>query len=362
MRCLILFFIVISTITQGSAQGNDFTTDDFMVTGDAVSAGEQCFRLTEDALWNGGGLWYKSKVDLSNPFTMELEMTFGCRDEEGADGIVFIFHPYLTTGFAGEGMGFGGLFPSFGVEMDTYQNYHLDDPWYDHVALVQHGSLRHQYGITAPIAMKNKVMNVEDCDYHRVKIDWQPQINQFSFFFDGELRIRHSIDLIKEIFDGSPEVYWGFTSATGGKTNKHMVCLKKLIFTETFALSKKDQLNLSKGHEYILRNLNFASGRTQLPPSALKELDRLVNFFKQYPDHTIIVEGFTDSSGDPGRNERLSKKRAETIAQYFQSKGIDPDRMLIFGQGEAKPIAPNTTPEGRLKNRRIELRMRKLGA
>ena len=101
------------------AQDPEFTMDDFLMSGTAQRTGDQCFTLTEDSNWKGGAVWFRNKVDLNQDFSMEIDVFLGC-DDNGADGMVFIFHPYLTTGYAGEGMGFGGLIPSFGVEMDTY--------------------------------------------------------------------------------------------------------------------------------------------------------------------------------------------------------------------------------------------------
>ena len=81
---------------------------------------------------------------------MELDLMFGC-DDYGADGMVFIFHPKLKNGFQGEGMGFGGLSPAFGIEMDTYENPHLADPYYDHLALIKNGQMHHNRGISNPV-------------------------------------------------------------------------------------------------------------------------------------------------------------------------------------------------------------------
>ncbi len=356
---VIKILVFIFVFQYGIGQSNDFTLDDFYQTGD-TRISDRCFQLTEDVLWQGGGVWFKKPVDLSESFNMEIEVNFGCRDEGGADGIVFIFHPELRTGSRGEGMGFGRLYPSFGVEMDTYMNEHLADPYYDHVALMQHGSLFHYYGITEPIRLSDRSDNVEDCKSHFVEIDWNASTKTFRFFFDGAIRISEKIDIVKDLFEGDPQVYWGFTSATGGKTNKHLVCVKKLEFTETFALSPKIKTQLLSGRNYILQNLDFPSGSYVVPDAAKPELDKLVKFFQENPKHTIFLDGFTDSSGSESGNQRISELRAKAIATYFESKGISSARLQYFGNGEMNPIAPNNTEEGRKKNRRVEIIMRVL--
>ncbi|NNF34430.1 MAG: OmpA family protein [Saprospiraceae bacterium] len=358
IRILFTFLILISVLsTEISSQNIVFDKTDFVTSGDAIPTSDRCFRLTEAILWSGGAVWYKEMIDLNDPFIMEMDVSFGCYDEDGADGIVFVFHPYLTTGFAGEGIGFGRLFPSLGVEMDTYQNYHLEDPSYDHVAIMTHGYPSHEYGLTRPKRLKEGVSNVEDCKTHRVKIDWDPSAQNLQFYFDGQLRINQSVDIVNDIFGGDSKVYWGFTSATGGKVNKHMICLERLVFTETVALSKRIRTLLLNGDPHTFKRMPFRSGSATLPSEAKEELDAFIDFLSDQPDHTIILEGFTDSSGSASANERISMKRAESVAKYLISKGIAPDRIQYFGQGEKNPIAPNDTEEGRLKNRRIELRL-----
>ncbi|WP_235297610.1 lectin-like domain-containing protein [Portibacter marinus] len=357
MKYFATLLIISLSLQSIDAQEVKFNIRDFVLTGTAASAGGEGVVLTENQFWQGGAMWYKDDIDLTKPFNMEMEIYFGCSDA-GADGIVFILHPELSTGFRGEGMGFGGLYPSFGVEMDTYENFHLSDPYFDHVALMAHGSLRHPFGLTDPVALDPNRKNIEDCDYHKVSVDWTPSSNIFRFYFDRKLRVEEKVDLVGDLFDGNPFVYWGFGSATGGKRNKHMVKLEKLEFTENVTLKFKDKEALLKGDAYTLRKLEFASGSTRLPESAKPELDKLIQFFKQFPGHSIILDGFTDSSGSESSNLRLSKLRVESIAEYLKSKGIPESKLFYYGNGEANPIDTNETEEGRMNNRRVEVRMR----
>jgi hypothetical protein len=358
----ILLLVLLGVGNIVTAQNNQFDPEDFAFAGDAVPAGERCFQLTDAFRWQGGSIWFKKQVDLNDAFSIEFDIFLGCNDENGADGIVFILHPELTTGYAGEGMGFGGLFPSFGVEMDTYRNYHLDDPGYDHAAFMAHGYLNHAYGITDPITLANGKNNLEDCNFHKVKIEWNPISMYVKFYFDGSLRIDKRIDLVADLFDGNSNVYWGFTAATGDKYNNQKICMERLIFTEPFSLSKSVVQQLSSGQPYTMETLDFAAGSTQIPQAALGELDKLVKFFKENSRYSVVIDGFTDSSGKKQNNLRLSKLRAKAIADYFRTQGIDPERLLYFGNGEANPVAPNDTSLGRKKNRRIQLQMRIIGA
>ncbi|HQY61134.1 MAG TPA: OmpA family protein, partial [Polyangiaceae bacterium] len=73
------------------------------------------------------------------------------------------------------------------------------------------------------------------------------------------------------------------------------------------------------------------------------------------PDARIQVEGHTDNQGQASRNDELSKQRAESVATYLKSRGIAADRVSAVGRGSSKPVADNTSVEGRALNRRVEI-------
>ncbi len=81
---------------------------------------------------------------------------------------------------------------------------------------------------------------------------------------------------------------------------------------------------------------------------------KLIPVFKEYGDTNIEIFGYTDSSGKPEYNLTLSEKRAESVKTYLIGKGLDANRFKTSGFGIADPIAPNETPEGMAKNRRVE--------
>ena len=69
----------------------------------------------------------------------------------------------------------------------------------------------------------------------------------------------------------------------------------------------------------------------------------------------IIAVGHTDSVGSDGYNQKLSMRRSQAVKAYLVSKGIDKTRIYTEGKGEKQPVADNKTPEGRAKNRRVEI-------
>lgn len=330
---------------------------DFRNNGQAALIRDNCYQLTPAQNWQSGSIWFKKPINLAENFEMELDCFFGCTDWEGADGIAFVFTSKLPrTGFQGEGLGYGGLKPSLAIEMDTYENYHLDDPHFDHIALMLNGSPHHRRSVSMTKQASPISPNIEDCQLHRLKVTWQAKSQQLDVYFDNSLRISYEKDLVQNIFHGEPLVYWGFTSATGGKNNSHQVCFEKVIFevvdSEFDREMKKDLL---KGEIKVLENLEFQSGQHHLLPSSYPELNKLVRLLKANPNRSIQIFGHTDSSGDANVNQRLSERRAQTVAEYLIKKGIPKHRLKIRGNGEKYPIASNDTYKGRLQNRRIEI-------
>ncbi len=341
-----------------SAQKKFVDLKEFILSADAKQDGAQCFSLTPAETWKGGSVWYRNQIDLRQSFDMELEVHLGCKDY-GADGIVFIFHPKLKTGYEGEGIGFGGLVPSIGIEMDTYQNHHLNDPSYDHVALMRDGRINHHAGITEPIPLKSDLSDVEDCKAHKVRVQWNPQTKILNFQFDKSSRISQRIELVDDVFKGDPIVYWGFTAATGGEHNRHRVCIEKTDFLEVASFDYDTKQELLSSKKYIIEDVEFGLKNEILNADDIKELDNLAKLMNSYPEYSMIIEGHTDNQGPIKENALRSQEQAEAVVKYLQSKGIDPKRLTFYGLGEDYPIAPNESKEGRAKNRRIQVFMQK---
>lgn len=104
-------------------------------------------------------------------------------------------------------------------------------------------------------------------------------------------------------------------------------------------------------------NLEFEIAKDVILEGSKISLGELAEVLKKKPTWKLEITGHTDNQGDDTANMLLSKKRAEAIKAYLVSQGIDATRFVIQYYGETKPIAPNDTPEGRQKNRRVEMKV-----
>ena len=104
-------------------------------------------------------------------------------------------------------------------------------------------------------------------------------------------------------------------------------------------------------------DITFDVDSTRIYPGAYAALDRVAEVLRRYPQSYVDVIGHTDSTGSEAYNQRLSERRAEAVANYLRSRGVQPERIAVYGMGETQPIATNATPEGRARNRRVEIRI-----
>jgi len=113
---------------------------------------------------------------------------------------------------------------------------------------------------------------------------------------------------------------------------------------------------IEPGARIVLKNIFFDSKKTELKPESMAELNSVIQLMNDNPNLKILISGYTDNVGKPQDNITLSNNRALSVIQYLlSSRKIAKDRLQYKGFGETKPIADNTTEEGRAKNRRTEM-------
>jgi outer membrane protein OmpA-like peptidoglycan-associated protein len=110
-----------------------------------------------------------------------------------------------------------------------------------------------------------------------------------------------------------------------------------------------------RGLVLTLGDVLFDFDQAGLKPGAMRTVENLSNFMKEYPERKIMIEGFTDSIGSDWYNEDLSRKRADSVRQALLDRGIEGNRIQIVGYGKRFTVASNQTEAGRQQNRRVEV-------
>ena len=106
----------------------------------------------------------------------------------------------------------------------------------------------------------------------------------------------------------------------------------------------------------------FDVGAADLTPNASARLGQVLTLAQSDTSRHLLVEGYTDSTGDPVGNQRLSEARAQSVAQWLTQQGIDGARITVVGHGADDPVAPNDTPDNRALNRRVVVTLQTAGA
>lgn len=101
--------------------------------------------------------------------------------------------------------------------------------------------------------------------------------------------------------------------------------------------------------------VNFASDAAQILPDSRPQLEQVLQLLKSDSALRLAVNGHTDNSGDAAHNKSLSEARANAVVAHLTVAGIAADRLRAAGFGQEQPIAPNSTEEGKARNRRVEL-------
>ena len=132
-------------------------------------------------------------------------------------------------------------------------------------------------------------------------------------------------------------------SRLGGRINNVEAASRKLVFEVTLS---EDQGN-------------FKFGKSELPDAAKMRLDEVIKQVKADPKNIFIeIEGHTDNVGSPQVNERIGMERAEAVKRYlYEQHQIPLHKINVISYGEEKPVAPNTTKDGRAMNRRVVVKI-----
>ena len=103
------------------------------------------------------------------------------------------------------------------------------------------------------------------------------------------------------------------------------------------------------------RTLQFELNRAELVPGSEAALLSVIDYLRELPEVVVTVAGHTCWLGTETHNQKLAERRAQAVANFIVSHGVDADRLVVEAFGEARPVATNQTEEGRKRNRRVEV-------
>lgn len=171
----------------------------------------------------------------------------------------------------------------------------------------------------------------------------------------------------------------GMASSKDGSGEYEMYMIKNVKYTiqvkssgfdtieEEYVVADDDNSGLVKKHFYLspdadhkrisLDNLIFASSSATISKESYSELDDLAKWMADRPSKIIQLEGHTDFQGSATANMQLSQDRVEAVKSYLSKKGIKKNRIRTKAFGGTQPLTTERTPEGKAKNRRVEVRI-----
>ena len=229
-------------------------------SGSAVDQGGGCYLITPPEPSQVGTVWYENAIDLTQDFKLIFDANFGSNPggqvygpgPNGADGMTFVLKttPDVEQGDPGFGIGYVGIDNSLIVEFDTFPNIsgvgpvNQSDPLFDHIAIMQNGDSNHASAnnLQGPVQASPTSIVIADGVTHEVKIEWEAATQTISVYFDCDLRISYSGDIVTNIFSGNPTAFFGFTGSTGGFNNLQQLCFKYIQLPVPVSLLEDKQI------------------------------------------------------------------------------------------------------------------------
>jgi outer membrane protein OmpA-like peptidoglycan-associated protein len=186
-------------------------------------------------------------------------------------------------------------------------------------------------------------------------------------FATVELTDKNSMEKVASVNSNSQDGTYAIDAPLGKNYGLTVRSGDKLLHSDNIDLSKAKKAQIIArnirmqtimiGASTVLRNIEFAYAKGAFTPSSIPELMGVVKWLNQYPSVHIEIEGHTDNVSSLATNMRLSKERAKAVYDFLILNGIDAERLQYKGYGPDKPISPNSTEEGRAKNRRVEMKI-----
>lgn len=172
----------------------------------------------------------------------------------------------------------------------------------------------------------------------------------------GRVVYKDAGQMVITIPRGDGGVTWLKVTGNAGLGQQDLIIVDEKPFKKSLTFGPAEmKAALDAEGRVQLHDILFNLDKATLQPESTRQLQHVVTLLEDNPDLMLEVQGHTDDQGSDDYNLKLSQRRAETVVAYLGLFGIDTSRLVPKGYGESKPVIPNTTEEGRAKNRRVEL-------
>ena len=317
-------------------QVGEFPSKWDLVRGNAEIAtvnGVKCIALIDGDGWITPLVKGGIKNYLGDVFTIEYDMLFDDRPKDGAPGI--------ELDIMNENERQDNELFTVHYSM-TYDKQTIDC---DYVRPTEEG-YSHREGHSSA----RDVCVINDGRWHHFALSFNKRA--IKFYVDGKRVIN--------VPNAKAGAGW-FTLWSGGKDDrptyvKNVVVAKGAV--ELYGRTETDmsavERSIQETGKFVTNNILFKTGKADLLPESMEEIKKIADYMKKNPSARFEVQGHTDNQGSDAVNDPLSQKRAEAVVKALVSLGCDEFNLRAVGKGSHEPVAPNTTDEGRAKNRRVE--------
>jgi len=322
---------------------------EFKLNGDAIQLSDREVQLTAAENQQFGTAMSLRTVDLSKSFSIDADVYLGTKDG-GADGIAFVMHndPRGSDAYGnGEGSTLGamangstpGIANGLSFEFDTYKSSSgSDDPSDDHTQI---RDTDYKFNDTAGrVTDVTQLNNLEDGNWHTFHLEWDADIFELKYWIDGaEMPGIFDANLADNYFDGSSEVYFGFTAATGGLNNLQKIRnVSSRQFKDTDGDSIPNSLDLDSDNDGIPDNVEAQPTDNYVSPSGSDtDGDGLDDAYDTDNGGTAMPLPDTDGDSSPDFLDRDSDNDGYSDCE----EGLDPNSFNVICPVNAADVGTN---------------------
>jgi outer membrane protein OmpA-like peptidoglycan-associated protein len=317
-------------------QVGEFPSKWDLVRGNAEIAtinGEKCIALVDGDGWITPLVKGGIKNYLGDEFTVEYDMLFDDRPKNGA--------PSIELDIMNENERQDNELFTISYNM-AYDRQTIDCSY---VRPTEEG-YTHKEGH----ASAREVCVINDARWHHFALSFNKRA--IKFYVDGKRVIN-----VPNAKAGA-----GWLTLWSGHMDQRPTYVKNVVIAkgavELYARTETDmsavERSIQETGKFVTNNILFKTGKADLLPESMEEIKKIAEYMKKNPSVRFEVQGHTDNQGSDAVNDPLSQKRAEAVVKALVSLGCDEFNLRAVGKGSHEPVAPNTTDEGRAKNRRVE--------